>query len=197
MSNPESESRYRGPAIPESLGEQVQRVLGLDERPEVFGDWVDALALIADRDGIELTMDTLCTTNDSPHEARFDGETTYYRCVQDPIIVPFLTDDVDTVEIETRSPVSDSSIALTVTESGIDAEPGDAVFSFGVDASVDGPPEDGVTPAFAYGVFCPYGHAFPSEREYEEWAAEVDAITMATSMRDTFEWARALGEIAR
>ena len=197
MSQPRTDSTYRGPEIPEALGEQIRRVLGLDQRPDVFSDWVEALARIAERDGFEMNMDALCTTADSPHQARFGDESKYYRCVQDPIIVPFLVDDVDTVEIETRSPVSDSPIELVVTEEGIDSAPADAVFSFGVDASVDGPPDAGVSPAFAYGRFCPYGHAFPSEQEYEEWAEEVDAYTMAVSMSDTFEWARALGDISR
>lgn len=197
MSHPTTGPTYRGPAIPEPLGEQIQRVLGLDERPSVFSDWVEALARIAERDGIELNTEALCTTKNSPHRARFDGESTNYQCVQDPIVLPFLTDDIDTVEIETRSPVSETPIELTVTESGIESRPDDAVFSFGVDASVDEPPENGVNPAFAYELFCPYGHAFPSRGEYEEWAEEVDAITMATSMRDAFEWARALGGIAQ
>ena len=197
MSKPEFETEYRGPDIPTPLGERLALALGLDERPKTFGDWVTAMTRIADRDDIEVGLNMLCTTEASPHRAQFNGRTQYYQCVQDPIIAPFLADEIDTVEIETRSPASDEAIELTVTESGIDAEPSDAVFSFGVDATVEEPPEDVVSPIVAYGLFCPYGHAFPSYDEYEEWAETVDAITMAISMEDTFELARAVGHVAR
>lgn len=197
MSNSPNESTYRGPDIRPELGEQLHLVLGLDDRPETFGDWVRALAHIADRDDIEVNLDMLCTADDSPHEARFDGRTEYYQCVLDPFIVPFLADDIDTVEIETRSPINDERIELTVTESGIEADPSDTVFSFGVDATIEEPPEDGVSPIYAYGIFCPYGNAFTSYEEYEEWAVSVDAVTMATGMDAVLEWARAIGRVAR
>lgn len=197
MSNTERDTSYRGPDIPAQLGERLALALGLDDRPETFGDWVTAMSRIADRDDIEVSPDVLCTTEESPHRARIDGTTRHYQCVQDPIIAPFVADEVDHVEIETRSPVSEETIELTVSESGIEAEPSDAVFSFGVDATVENPPEDVVSPIIAYSLFCPYGHAFPSDDEYEAWAETVDAITMATSMEDTLELARAIGYVAR
>lgn len=188
---------YRGPSIPEPIGEQLRRALGLDERPRVFADWIDALARLADRDGFELSMDALCTTDHSPHLARFDGTTTYYRCVQDPIVVPFLAEGINTVKIQTHSPVDETPIELVVRTTGIESTPEEAVFSFGVDAEVDGPPPGGVSPAFAYGVFCPYGHAFGSLEEYDTWAQTVDALTMPVGMEDTLAWARALAGVAR
>lgn len=197
MSDTGPETGYRGPDIPDRLGRQIRRVLALDERPAVFGDWVEALARVAERDDFDLDMDALCTVEESPHEARFGGATRYYQCVQDPIIVPFLAADVDRVEIHTRSPERGEPVELTVTESSIESDPTDAVFSVGVDASAEGPPDDGVSPAFAYGLFCPYGHAFASSDEYKEWDERVDAFTMAVSMSDTYEWAQAMGSIAR
>ncbi|MDY6818743.1 MAG: organomercurial lyase [Halobacteriales archaeon] len=197
MSDSDPTPAYRGPEIPTSLGNQLQLALGLETRPAVFGDWVEAMAAIADRDDIELGPSTLCTVEDSPHTARFDGRTQHYQCVQDPIILPFLADDIDTVEIETESPVSGDPIKLTVTESAITADPDSVVMSFGVAEDVDGPPDDLPSPILAYSRFCPYGHPFPSHAEYETWAADVDAITMATSLEDTFELARALGRIAQ
>lgn len=196
MSGSNTPVEYRGPEIPKSLGGQLQLVLGLDNRPEVFGDWVEALAFLAERDDIDVGLNTLCTVDNSPHMARFDGRTQHYQCVQDPIIVPFLADDIDTVEIETESPVSGEPIELTVTETEITADPEEVVMSFGVAADVDRPPDDLPSPILAYSRFCPYGHAFRSQDEYEAWAADVDAITMATSMDDTLELARALGRIA-
>lgn len=197
MKRSDTESEYRGPDIPKPLGERLELALGLGTRPRTFSDWVDALAHIADRNDIDVDVDVLCTTEESPHKAQFDGETEYYQCVLDPIIVPFLAEEVDTVEIETQSPVSGTLIELTVTETGVDANPSDAVFSFGVDADVEGPPEDGVNPIFAYGIFCPYGNAFASYEEYKEWAGGVDAITMAADMDAVLEWARAIGRVAQ
>jgi hypothetical protein len=49
MSDSTDQTEYRGPEIPTPLGDQLQLALGLDERPETFGDWVNALALFADR----------------------------------------------------------------------------------------------------------------------------------------------------
>ncbi|MFB6299218.1 MAG: organomercurial lyase [Halobacteriales archaeon] len=197
MSDPDFTTAYRGPEIPTRLGEQLQLALGLDDRPAVFGDWVEALAAIADRDDIEMGPSTLCTVDDSPHKATFNGQVQYYQCVQDPIILPFLAEDIDTVEIETESPVSGDPIELTVTDTEITAEPDSVVMSFGVAEDVEGPPDDLPSPILAYSRFCPYGHPFPSRDEYDSWAAEVDAVTMATSMEDTFELARALGRIAQ
>lgn len=197
MSNTDFETEYRGPNIPIALGERLQLALGLDERPEIFADWVNAMSQIADRDDITVDLDMLCSTEESPHRAQFNGETVFYQCVQDPIIAPFLADEIDSIEIQTQSPMSDEVIELTVTKSGISSSPSNAVFSFGVDATVEEPPENVVSPIVAYELFCPYGHAFPSFDEYEEWADEVNAVTMAISLEDTFELARSIGQIAQ
>ena len=196
MSDSPNTTEYRGPEIPTPLGDQLQLALGLDERPEMFGDWVDALAFIADRDDIDVDLNMLCTIDDSPHKATFDGRTQHYQCFQDPIIVPFLADDVDTVEIETESPVSGEPIELRVTETEIEATPSDVVMSFGVAEDVGAPAADVPSPILAYSRFCPYGNVFLSHEEYETWADEVEAITMATDVEDTLELARAIGNIA-
>lgn len=187
---------YRGPAIPRPLGNRLRTAMGLEDRPDYFGDWVEAWVRIANRDGIEMDLDALCTADESPHLARFNGRTQHYQCVQDPIIVPFLADDVAEVDIETRSPQEGNPAQLTVTRSGITADPEDVVFSFGVTADPDPPSSDGPSPILAYSQFCPYGHAFTSPDEYEAWAAETEAYTMVTSMGDVFELARAIGRIA-
>ncbi|QIO25274.1 organomercurial lyase [Haloarcula sp. JP-L23] len=196
MSDSIEGTEYRGPEVPTPLGDQLQLALGLDERPKTFGDWVDALAFLADRDDIDVDMDMLCTIDDSPHRATFNGQTQHYQCFQDPIIVPFLADDVDTVEIETESPVSGEPIELWVTETEIEATPSDVVMSFGVAANVEAPPQDVPSPILAYSLFCPYGNVFLSQEEYETWAAEVDAITIPTTMKDALELARAIGRVA-
>lgn len=196
MSRSTTETEYRGPDIPTPLGDQLQLALGLDERPETFGDWVDALAFLADRDDIDVGLDMLCTTDDSPHKATFDGRTQHYQCFQDPIIVPFLADGVDTVTIETESPVSGEPIELRVTETEIEATPSGVVTSFGVADDVEAPAEDVPSPILAYGRFCPYGNVFLSDDEYETWTSEVNAITMSTDLADTLELAQAIGKVA-
>lgn len=196
MSDYNTGDSYRGPAIPPRLGDQLQLALGLDERPATFGDWLDALAFLVDRDDIDVGLEMLCTAEDSRHRATFDGTTQHYQCVLDAIIVPFLADDVATVAIETTSPVGETTMQLTVTEDRIEADPAGTVMSFGVAADIDGPAEDVPSPMLAYGRFCPYGNAFPTEAEYEAWAAETDAITMAISMEDTLELAQAAGKIS-
>ena len=196
MSDPTDQTEYRGPEIPMPLGDQLQLALGLDERPETFGDWVNALAFFADRDDIDVDMDMLCTIDESPHKATFNGRTQHYQCFQDPIIVPFLDEDVDTVEIETESPVSGETIELTVTKTEIKATPSDVVMSFGVADDLEAPAEDVPSPILAYSRFCPYSNVFLSHEEYETWADEGDAITMSTDMEATLELARAIGRVA-
>lgn len=189
-------TEYRGPDLSAALGDRLQLALGLDERPEAFGDWIDAVAALADRADVELDLDALCTTDDSPHRATFDGRTQHYRCAFDPFVVPFLADGVDEVEIETTAPDTGAPVSLTVATDGVDVEPSDAVISFGVAADVEGPPADGASPLLAYERFCPYGHAFPDRDEYEAWAADVDAVTTAIAVPDALELARALGAAA-
>lgn len=197
MHTPDDGTEYRGPDIPAPLGEQLAVALGLAERPLAFGDYVDAMAWLVDRDGLDVDLNALCTTDASPHRARFDGKTRHYHCTLDAVIVPFLADDVGTVRVETACPVSGDRVRFTVTEWLVDAEPPGAVLSFGVAADVDEPPGDGHSPALAYRRVCPYGKAFASREEYDTWAAGTDAITMPISMADGLELARALGEIAR
>lgn len=194
MSDSTDPTAYRGPEIPAELGDQLQHVLGLDERPATFGDWVDALAFVADRDGIDVDPDVLCTVEESPHRAHFDGRTHHYRCVLDPIVVPFIADGVDTVDIETRSPVNGEPIDIRVTETGIESTPPDAVMSVGVAEDAEPPAEDRPSPILAYSQCCPYVNAFRSLEEYETWAAEVDAITMGTPLEAGLELAGAIGD---
>lgn len=195
MSESSPPTEYRGPEIPTPLGDQLQLALGLEDRPETFGDWVTALAFLAERDDINVGLNTLCTVETSPHRATFDGRVQHYQCVLDALIVPFLADDIGVVEIETESPVSGESIELTVTETKVISDPSGVVMSFGVAEDIDGPPDDLPSPILAYSRFCPYGHVFSTTEEYQTWEANVDAITMATSLDDALELAQALGRI--
>ena len=184
---------YRCPAISEPLGEQLQAVFAVDERPRRFGDVVGAVASFVDRAGVEGNLEALCTTDESPHRATFRGRTQHYLCTLDALVVPFLADDVTTVDVETVSPVSGRRVTFSVSEGGIDADPPNAVLSFGVagDAGSRSTADHG--PVVAYRQICPYGKAFASRAEYDDWASGVDAYTTAISAADALELARALG----
>ena len=83
-----------------------------------------------------------------------------------------------------------------MTETEIEAIPSDVVMSFGVAEDGGAPPEDVPSPILAYGRFCPYSNVFLYQEEYEHWADETDAITLLTTVEDTLELARAIGEVA-
>lgn len=184
---------YHGPAIPKPLGEQLQTVFATDERPRRFGDVVDAVAGFVDRAGVDADLEALCTTDESPHRATFRGGTQHYLCTFDALIVPFITDDVTTVDVETVSPIRERRVTFSVSADGIDADPPDAVLSFGVasDAGDRSTADHGLV--VAYRQICPHGKAFASRAEYDEWASTVDAHTTVVSMADALELARALG----
>lgn len=181
-------------AIPTPLGERLQTVLALDDRPRTLTEWGEAIGDIADREGIKTGIRALCTTDESPHAARFDGITQHFLCVQDAFIVPYVTDDVETVEITTESPTSGDPIEITVTDDRAETDPPSAVLSVGVAADATAPPAETDTLGAAYGQICPYGNAFRTREEYEQWAGTVDAVTMATPVEDALRLAAAIGE---
>lgn len=193
MSESTDTESNRETKIPADLGEGLQTALGLDVRPRTLTGWGEAMRDIVDREDIDVGVQSLCTTDQSPHEARFDGTTQHFVCVQDAFIVPYVTSDVDTVEITTESPVSGERIEITVTDDRVETEPSEAVMSMGVAADVSEPSTDADSPEVAYGKICPYGHAFQNRSEYEQWADTVDAVTMVAPLEDALQLARAIG----
>lgn len=193
--NTATSEQYCGPMIPIPMGDQLQRAMGLSSRPDHFGDLIDAWVAIADRDGLEFDSDVLCSDEKSSHKAIVDGRVEYYRCVQDPIFLPFLSEEVEDVTIHTQSPVSGQAIELAVTPSGIEADPAETLFSFGVQADFEDPPVGAESPILAYEAFCPYGHPFASREEYDQWAAAVDAYTMVIPVDSMYGLARAIGDL--
>lgn len=179
--------------IPAAVGEQLRVAHRLDDRPRTLGEWGAAIGDIVSREDIDVGLTALCTTDQSPHRAHFDGTTLHFVCVQDAFIVPYVVEGVDTVEITTESPVSGERIEVTVSDDGIETDPPDAVMSIGVAADISEPPADADSPEIAYGKICPYGHAFRDREEYEEWAETVDAVTMVAPLEDAFRLARAIG----
>lgn len=179
--------------IPANVGEKLRIAHRLEERPRTLTEWGRAIGEVVRREDIDVELTALCTTEQSPHVARFGGTTQHFACVQDAFIVPAVVTDVETVEIRTKSPVSGDPIDVTVTGAEIESDPDAAVMSVGVAADISDPPADADSPAIAYGKICPYGHAFVSRAEYEQWAETVDAVTMVAPLEDAFQLARAIG----
>jgi hypothetical protein len=179
--------------IPVAVGERLQTALRLNERPRTLTEWGEAMGDIVSREDIDVGLNALCTTDQSPHCARFDDTTQHFVCVQDAFIVPYVVNDVETVEITTESPVSGERIEVTVTDNEVTTDPTEAVMSVGVAADISEPATDDDSPEIAYGKICPYGHAFLNREEYEQWADTVDAVTMVAPLEDAFQLARAIG----
>lgn len=159
--------------LPSRLGDQIAAFYDT-ETVETAGDWLDALDEgLEPSDERAISVDDLCTTDESPHVLETDDDTQAYQCVIDPMIVPFLTDDPATVR--SACPVTGDDIVFEITAGEVTARPEGAFFSLGI------APEASGTPPYAseevYGSFCPYGNVFASKEAYEQWAGETDALT--------------------
>lgn len=188
---------YHGPEIPVEVGEALATALDLARRPETLGDWARAVAGVVEREGVSMRPETLCTTSQSPHKAHFGNGTQHYRCVQDAFVVPYLIEDVDTVDITTECPESGERIEITVTGGGVEVDPSGGVMSIGVAEDVTEPDGEADAPALAYERICPYGHAFSNRGEYEAWAGSVDAVTMVAPVEHALHFARTLVNAAQ
>jgi hypothetical protein len=188
---------YHGPDVPAEVGEALATALDLPHRPETVGDWARAMARVVEREDVSVRPETLCTTSRSPHKAHFGNETQHYRCVQDAFIIPYLIEDVDTLDITTECPESGTRIEITVTDDGVEVEPSGGVMSIGVADDVTEPDGDADTPVLAYERICPYGHAFSNRRAYAEWAESVDAVTMVAPVEHALHFARTLVHATR
>lgn len=166
--------------LPEPLGERVEETFDLWTRPDTYGEWaqgiVDAFEADAQR---SISTDDLCTTDDSPHSATVDGKTTHYMCAQDPLVVGLLADEP--VTVESTPPNRSEPVRIEFGPDGeIGVDPAGALFSFGIAADAETPAT--ISPQEIYQLVCPYGHAFPDDEAYQEWAAGVDAVTDVLSV---------------
>lgn len=176
--------------LPPALGDRVQTVFRFEQRPETFGDWGAWMTQTYEEDlDRSLSPEDLCLVDSSNHEARVGEDVYYYQCSLDAFVVGYFVDE--SVTVRSVPPTSDMTITIEFTDSEVRVDPKDSVLSFGIVEDVD-PPEGAVTPEKMYGYICPYGHAFPSQAEYEEWAATTDAVTTATELADGLEIAREL-----
>jgi|GEM_PF-3728549 len=164
-----SESDSQPHRVDEALQTHVARAFNFDEPPATFeAFWEQMMRTFAEALGRGVTVEDLCTTDESPHWATVDGETRYYQCVTDAFLLGLVLDEA--VTTRTVSPMSETELVVEFDADGVVSAPEGAVLSFGVERAVEAP--DGpVTPETMYGRFCPYSKAFASRAEYEQWAA--------------------------
>lgn len=169
--------------------------IGLERSPETIGEWIESTTDVLEASNVPTGLEAMCTADHERHEATFGGETRYFHCVLDTLLVPFVTDVDEPVTVRSRSPVSGDIVDVRVSREEIDVSPDDAVMSFGIAADVDveGPLGGAIDPELAYELFCPYVNAFTFRDEYERWADETEsAITIGITVVEGFELARAL-----
>lgn len=176
--------------LPPPLADRVQTVFRFEQRPETFGDWGKWMTQTYEEDmNRSLSPEDLCLVNSSNHEARIGDDMYSYQCTLDALVVGYLVDQ--SVVVRSVPPTSDTTITVEFDDGKVQSVPKSSVLSFGIAEDVE-PPEGAITPEEMYRYVCPYGHAFPSHTEYEEWAATTEAITTATELADGLEIAREL-----
>lgn len=179
--------------MPSELGEQFQVSLGLDRQPATLAEWADATAEILDHQHVPDSLEMLCLTADSHHEAWIDGETRHFRCFFDTLLLPFVVDGTPEVRFRSRSPVMDAIVTGEVTDEAVMVEPKDAVMSFGAATDVVSADYLDVPATLAYRRFCPYINIFTDDAEYRRWEDKEDSsVTMPLSVPEGFALARRL-----
>lgn len=159
--------------LPEAVAENMSRFYG--KSIESFDDMIAAIRNVVEGDGI--AIDELCHVEvETPHYAKTNDETYYFRCFYDGIALAHLVDEP--VEIRTETPTNEPIEIETSPQGDIDVTPSDAVMSFGVATDTDVPPGDVPTAQEIYGAVCPYVKAFHTRADYERWSEDVAATTI-------------------
>lgn len=161
--------------LPADVAAGLGRLLGEDPVP-TLEDWVTAVR--RHTGGGAIAVEDLCHADGTtPHRGELDGDTYYFRCFYDAILLAAAVDRP--VDIRTRSPTGSPIKATAVGDTGLTVDPPAAVFSLGVGAAVDPPGKEGPTNEDVYAAVCPWVRAFPDTSAYENWAATVPAATVA------------------
>jgi hypothetical protein len=183
-------SRLREIELPPEIAKQLQTAFQLPQSPTTLEEWVTITSAVAEEIGLTVSMDTLCTTERSRHQATIDGDTHHFHCVLDALVVPFLNETDEPIQIRSESPVSETVIEIRVGRDTLTVEPADTVMSFGAATDLDAPDSDEFDLSLAHKRFCPYANAFPTKAEYKEWAAQTDAVTTAFPIEVGYQLAR-------
>lgn len=188
--------RWLGGSSPmdEYLPADVQAALGrlLGEGPiERLDDWT---AKVRERTGGgAIEIDDLCHASaDSAHWAVAGGEQYHFLCFYDAVVLSALLDEP--VDIRTVSPGGVVIEAVAAGTDELQVTPEEAVFSFGVDDSVEPPADGDPSKQTVYSAVCPFIQAFPDRAAYEQWAGSLPAATVAMPLRGATDLAAALVE---
>lgn len=181
------------PVLQAELPPDLQAALGrlLGERPvETFDEWITEVRTRTG--GGMVTIADLChSTERTAHWGEVDGETHYFRCFYDAVVLSALAREP--ISIRTESPGGSVIRAHATGTTDLTVVPEEAVFSFGVDGTVtppDGPPSH----ADVYEAVCPYVRAFPGRQEYDQWEATVPAVTVVLPLKGAIDMAEKLVE---
>lgn len=173
--------------LPVGVAENTSRFFG--ESIEAFDDVISAIRNVVEGGGI--AIDELChVEGETPHYAKTDTETYYFRCFYDGIALAHLVNEP--VEIRTETPTNEPIEMEASPESDIDVTPPDAVMSFGVATDRGVPAGDVPTSQEVYGAICPYVKAFHTRNDYERWAEDVAATTVGIPLESGVPIAAAL-----
>jgi len=172
--------------LPADLRTALGRFVGRDS-VDTIGEWIEEVRRRTEGDAI--SREALCHAGEqTEHWGDLEGERYYFVCFYDAVILAALADRP--VDIRTESPDGDVIEAEAVGDDELRVTPESAVFSFGISEDVSEADDRAVEDA--YGEMCPYVKAFPDRAAYEQWAADVPAVTVAMPLAGATELAAAL-----
>jgi len=175
--------------LPRAVGDGFARLYESEDELATAADWVATMRATIEREhGRTPTVDDLCTTDDGDHAFVGSSGRQSYICVLDPLVYPFLTGDVGT--IESTTPVRGTEVTFEITTDGVDVSHDEALVSIGVSNQVDGVGETPIETV--YQEVCGYIQTFEDRAEYETWAEDVDAATTAIDATEGIGVAREL-----
>ncbi|WP_339105273.1 organomercurial lyase [Haloterrigena salinisoli] len=174
--------------LPSDLQTALGRLLGA-EPVETLEEWIAAVRRRTG--GGPIAVDDLCHAGEeTAHWGELDGTRYRFRCFYDAVLLSALAERP--VAIRTESPDGTVIEARAAGTTGLTTTPETAVFSFGVDDSVEPPSNGEPSHADVYAAVCPYVRAFPDREAYERWADSVSAATVAMPLEGATELAAAL-----
>jgi hypothetical protein len=173
--------------LPWGLRVALGRFLG-SESIETLGEWASE---VRQHVGGSISIEELCLTSEqTEHWGTVDGDRYYFACFYDAMILAALSDQP--VDIHTLSPTGDTIEARAIGSSELTVAPEEAVFSFGIEKTVEPSSDDSPTLEQGYASICPYIKAFPDLVAYERWAERVPAATVAMPLAGATELAAEL-----
>lgn len=177
--------------LPRELRLALGRFLG-SESVDTLEEWATE---VRQHVGGSISIEELCLTSEqTDHWGTVNGDRYYFACFYDAVILAALSEQL--VDIYTVSPDGDSIEAQAIGSNELTVSPEEAVFSFGIERTVDPPSGDGPILEHGYASICPYIKAFPDIEAYERWARRVPAVSIAMPLRGATELATELSGAA-